>query len=73
MELVRAARREAGRRGLDYLAIAFAAANPMLRAVRRSFSCRELSSQLYLTHNGDAPPALLGLDGRCPHLEAATL
>ncbi len=71
--LLRAARREAARRGLDYLAICLAEANPMLPAVRRSFPCRELASWLYLTYHGDAPPALTELDGRCPHLEAATL
>ena len=71
--LVRAARREAARRGLDYLVIGFAAANPMLPAVRGSFPCRELISRLYLTYHGDEPPALTALDGRCPHLEAATL
>ncbi len=71
--LVRAARREAAGRGLDYLVTCLAAANPMLAAVRRCFPCRELASWLYLTHYGNAPPALEELGRRCPHLEAATL
>lgn len=71
VELIRAARLEAGRRGLDYLVLSLADANPMLPAVRRAFPARELESILYLVHSEDTPEP--ELDDRCPHVEAAIL
>ncbi len=76
VELIRAARREAGRRGLDYLVLSLAAANPMLGAMRRAFPARELESVLYLVQPMPRGAAALPepeLDGRCPYVEAATL
>ncbi len=70
VELLRAARREAGRRGLGYLALSLTEAHPLLPAIRRAFPARELESVLYLVHPGDATgPG----PGSCPHVEAATL
>ncbi len=72
VELIRAARRAAARRGLDYLVLGLAEANPMLPALRRAFPARELVTLLYLTHRCDGT-RLDGLASRCPHLEAAVL
>ncbi len=69
--LIRAARHEAGRRGLDYLVLSLAEANPLLSAVRRAFPARELESILYLVHPEGSPVPEIG-DG-CPYVEAATL
>ncbi len=71
VELIRAARRVAGRRGLDYLALSLTETNPMLPAIRHAFPARELESVLYLVHpfGGTSPE----LDGRCPYVEAAIL
>ncbi len=72
VELIRGARLEAGRRGLDYLVLSLTEANPMLPAVRRGFPARELESIMYLVHpsSGGTSPEL---DDRCPYVEAATL
>ncbi len=71
VKLIRAARREAGRCGLDYLVLSLTEAHPMLGAVRRAFPARELESVLYLVHPEEGTPP--ELDDRCPHVEAATL
>ncbi len=70
--LIRTARREAGRRGLDYLVLSLTEGNPMLPAIRRAFPARELESVLYLVHSGDRATNP-ELDDRCPHVEAAIL
>ncbi len=72
VELIRAARREAARRGLDYLSLSLAETNPMLPAIRRAFGARELASVLYLVHPAGAALSLPGGD-RCPWAEAALL
>ncbi len=79
VELIRGARHEAGRRGLDYLVLSLAEANPLLPAVRRHFPARELESILYLVHpdgalahQSAADPSTVP-DDRCPYVEAATL
>ncbi len=71
VDLIRAARHEAGRRGLDYLALSLAESHPMLPAVRRAFPARELESILYLVHPSDSTIPEVG--DRCPYVEAATL
>lgn len=74
VELTRAARAEAGVRGLDYLSLGLARDNPMLPAMRRAFPARELRSLLYLVHRRDAgADEVAVLDGRCCHVEVATL
>jgi len=73
VDLVRAARAEAARRGLGHLTLGLARDHPMLPALRRAFPARELVSVLYLVHRRDAAPAVAALDGRCPHVEVATL
>jgi hypothetical protein len=73
IELVRAARQAAARRGLDYLSCGLAEGNPMLPALRRAFRARALTSIVYLVHRREAEPRLALPDGRCPHLEVAVL
>ncbi len=71
VELIRTARREAGRRGLDYLVLSFTESHPMLPAVRRAFPARELESILYLVRPSDSTIPEVG--ERCPYVEAAIL
>ncbi len=67
VQLIRAARDAAARRGLDYLSFSLAESSPMVPAVRRAFPARELLSVLYLV----GPAGEVG--ARCPHVEAAIL
>jgi hypothetical protein len=71
--LIEAARREAARDHLDYVAMGLAASNPMLSAVTSRFRPRCYSSMLYLAHWEDGLQAVASVDGRTPHVEVATL
>ena len=73
IDLVRAARCDAARAGLDSLVIGMAAGNPMLPALQRSFPGYACKSVLYLVDWDDGPRAFQGLDERIPHVEVATL
>jgi hypothetical protein len=67
--LLAAALREAGRRGLAYLAAGFSQRHPLLAVARRLRRCREYRSLLHVVHGGPPPE----LDGRVAHVEVATL
>ncbi len=68
--LLAAVTQDAGRAGLDHLAIGFAARHPLAEVVRRSWRTREYASTLYVVQWNPEPPLL---DGCIPHPEAAVL
>lgn len=70
VELIQAAR--AGRE-LDYLVIGLATGNSMFAALRKSFRAWAYPSVLYLVVPPGVEDPLGELDGRVPHVEAATL
>jgi hypothetical protein len=71
--LVDAAMNVVGRDGADYLVTGFAEGNPLLDAVRGTYSCRPYTSILYTVCWTDGAGAVEALDGRVPHLEVAIL
>jgi len=75
LSLVRAARRAARARGLDWLATGFVRGHPLLDALRGATRPRTYETVLYaLPWSPDPPlPTLPALDGRRLHVEVATL
>ncbi len=73
LDLVAAACRQAVRRGIDYVMIAFAGRNPLARAVRDHFPCHEYVSIIYVVFWDDGRAAADAIDDRIPHPEVAIL
>jgi hypothetical protein len=71
--LVEALRREARRRGLTALVVAFTAGHPLRLPLRRRFAARPYRSVLYSVHWPDDPPPPLPTDAGEPFVEAALL
>jgi hypothetical protein len=71
--LIVAACREASRRGLDYVMLAFAARNPLAGLIRKRFPCHNYPSMIYVVYWEDGAAAAGQLDGRIPHPEVAIL
>jgi hypothetical protein len=71
--LANAACGDARAAGLDQVAIAFAAGNPLLEAVGRCFRHRKFVSILAVANWPDGDERLRSLDGRLPHPEVAVL
>jgi hypothetical protein len=71
--LIRAARIEARRRGLECLLLGLAAPSQLLPAVAGSFGHREYRGVLYLVHWKDGAAAAAEVDGRVPHVEVAAI
>ncbi|NND48477.1 MAG: hypothetical protein HKN55_12555 [Woeseiaceae bacterium] len=71
--LIAAASREALRRGIDYVMIAFADRNPLAKIVRKRFPCHSYVSMIYVVYWEDGAAAAAELDGRLPHPEMAIL
>jgi hypothetical protein len=71
--LVTAACRHARAAGLDDVAIAFSAGNPLLSAIARHFRHRPFVSVLAIANWPDGDERLRSLDGRLPHPEVAVL
>ncbi len=71
--LISAASRQALRRGIDYVMIAFAERNPLATVVRKRFPCHSYVSMIYVVYWEDGAAAAAELDGRMPHPEMAIL
>jgi hypothetical protein len=71
--LVDAGLREAGRRGLQYLALGLAERNPLAATALASFASRRYRSRVYLVHWCDGEEAARAVETRPMHLEAAIL
>lgn len=71
--LIAGASREALRRGIDYIMIAFADRNPLATVIRRRFPCHSYVSMIYVVYWEDGAAAAAELDGRMPHPEMAIL
>ncbi|MGB5331835.1 MAG: hypothetical protein WBN05_04800 [Woeseiaceae bacterium] len=71
--LIAAASREALRRGIDYVMIAYADRNPLARVVRKRFPCHSYVSMIYVVYWEDGAASAADLDGRMPHPEMAIL
>jgi len=73
VSLIAGASREALRRGIDYVMIAFADRNPLATVVRKRFPCHSYVSMIYVVYWEDGATAAAELDGRMPHPEMAIL
>lgn len=73
VNLVARACREAVRRKIDYVMLAFAERNPLAAELRRQFSCHEYISVIYIVHWEDGAAAAAEIDDRMPHPEVAIL
>jgi len=71
--LIGEACREALRRGLDYVMLAFAERNPLAAAIRNRFPCHSYVSMIYVVYWDDGASAAAHLDARVPHPEVAVL
>ena len=71
--MVRAARAEAGRRGLRYVVLGLSAAHPLLPDLRRAFPHRAYESVLYVAFWPEGEALASSLDGRPSHPELAIL
>jgi len=71
--LIAAASREALRRSIDYVMVAFADRNPLATVVRKRFPCHSYVSMIYVVYWEDGAAAAAELDGRLPHPEMAIL
>ena len=71
--LVRAARVDAGRRGLRYVVIGLSGAHPLVPGLRRALPHRAYESVLYVAFWPEAEALAASLDGRPSHPELAIL
>lgn len=71
--LVAAACRDATRRGLDYVMLAFAERDPRAGVIRKRFPCHNYPSIIYVVYWEDGAAAVERLDDRIPHPEVAIL
>lgn len=65
--------REAVKRGLDYVMLAFAERNPLADMIRKHFPCHNYVSVIYVVYWEDGAAAASSLDDRIPHPEVAIL
>jgi len=71
VDMVKAARGAAAKRGIDYLALGLTTAHPLNGIMRAAFPHYRYTSNLYTVHWGRKPADVLR--GRIPHVEVAVL